>query len=465
MADFVKDEFIDSCVGRAVGLGVWPEYVLAVAQARSGMKDLSGGSERGPFGLTKEQWNANLKDPNGVEDFEPELIEDWRMHCQLFPGMVSRDQDALHSKLGRNFSMAELYCAQWPAITPEKATGDLTVSLIIVAPMVKAALEKLHKQQPVITDPAQPMTGTEFGPGPFKDKAPRVMTQLLKDFPKFNAVQAAAVLGNIGHESAGFTAFHQIGLPFEKGGIGWCQWTNPGRRDDFEAFCSKNKLDIKSDEASYRFLVHEMKETAERKVVESLSETMGLKEATDLFMKVYERPGEEAPEKRLQLAQTALDAFNAGDHMKMGSAMELTENFSLEEFTHSSTALALKIDNNPTPEHLENLKNLVAHMEEVRALFNLPIEITSGYRNPEVNKAVGGVPNSAHALGHAADFHVHGVTDLEAAKKIRDSKLKFDQLIFEKNRCVHFSVDPQMRRQVLRQPGGPGSTVFDGLEP
>jgi putative chitinase len=48
---------------------------------------------------------------------------------------------------------------------------------------------------------------------------------------------------------------------------------------------------------------------------------------------------------------------------------------------------------------------------------------------------------------------------------IRDSGLKFDQLIFEKNRCVHLSVDPQLRQQVLRQPGGPGSPVHKGLEP
>jgi zinc D-Ala-D-Ala carboxypeptidase len=51
-------------------------------------------------------------------------------------------------------------------------------------------------------------------------------------------------------------------------------------------------------------------------------------------------------------------------------------------------------------------------MEAVRALFNRPIEITSAYRNPQVNAAVGGVPTSAHALGHAADFHVDGMTDL-----------------------------------------------------
>ncbi len=145
--------------------------------------------------------------------------------------------------------------------------------------------------------------------------------------------------------------------------------------------------------------------------------------------------------------------------------MLLTPNFSLEEFTLSSAALSLGIENTPTPEHLENLKALAARMEEVRALFGKRIEITSGYRNPQVNAAVGGVKTSAHALGHAADFHVADMRDLDAAKRVRDSKLKFDQLIYEKNRCVHISFDPQLRRQVLRQPGGPGSKVFKGLEP
>ena len=144
--------------------------------------------------------------------------------------------------------------------------------------------------------------------------------------------------------------------------------------------------------------------------------------------------------------------------------MQLTPHFWLEEFTLSSTALALGIENTPTPEHMKNLQNLANQMEAVRDLFNLVIEITSGYRNPEVNKAVGGVPNSAHALGYAADFHVHGLEDLAAAKVIRDSRLRFDQLIYEKNRCVHLSVDPQLRQQVLRQPGGPGSRVYQGLE-
>jgi putative chitinase len=145
--------------------------------------------------------------------------------------------------------------------------------------------------------------------------------------------------------------------------------------------------------------------------------------------------------------------------------MKLSAHFSLEEFTISSKALSMGVKNDPTPPHLENLKRLAERMETVRALFNRPIEITSAYRNPQVNAGVGGVPTSAHAVGHAADFHVDGMTDLEAAKAIRDSVLKFDQLIYEKSRCVHISFDPRLRRQVLRQPGGPGSTVYNGLEP
>jgi putative chitinase len=50
------------------------------------------------------------------------------------------------------------------------------------------------------------------------------------------------------------------------------------------------------------------------------------------------------------------------------------------------------------------------------------------------------------------------------ARTIRDSPLTFDLLILENNRCVHISFHPDMRRQVLRQPGGPGSTVFPGLD-
>lgn len=145
--------------------------------------------------------------------------------------------------------------------------------------------------------------------------------------------------------------------------------------------------------------------------------------------------------------------------------MQLTPHFKLEEFTLSSTALAHGIANTPTAEHKRNLQALAEKLEDVRALFNRVIEITSGYRNPQVNALVGGVPTSDHAVGFAADLHVSGFSDLDAAKVIRDSGIRFDQLIYEKNRCVHLSFNPRLRQQVLRQPGGPGSPVHQGLEP
>jgi|RhiMethySRZTD1v2_1073278.scaffolds.fasta_scaffold350902_2 zinc D-Ala-D-Ala carboxypeptidase len=144
--------------------------------------------------------------------------------------------------------------------------------------------------------------------------------------------------------------------------------------------------------------------------------------------------------------------------------MQLSPNFALEQFTRSEAAIKKGILNTPLPEHLKNLTHLAKCMEEVLALFGSKIQITSGYRNPDVNDLVGGTKTSAHCLGHAADFHVEGLSDLEAAKKIRDSGLKFDQLIFEKGRCVHISFDPRLRGQVKRQPGGPNTKTFPGLE-
>ena len=143
--------------------------------------------------------------------------------------------------------------------------------------------------------------------------------------------------------------------------------------------------------------------------------------------------------------------------------MQLTEHFSLDEFTASDTADEKGIDNTPLPEHLDHLKALAAAMEQVRALFDRAINITSAYRSPALNAAVGGVATSDHPLGFACDFHVAGFSDFEAAKKIRDSSLTFDQLIWERNRCVHFSINPRMRRQVLSQHGGPGTQVTPGI--
>ena len=143
----------------------------------------------------------------------------------------------------------------------------------------------------------------------------------------------------------------------------------------------------------------------------------------------------------------------------------LTRNFKLAEFIRSDKADEMGDPNTPDEEHLRALHGLACGMEQVRRILgDRPISITSGYRNPAVNKAVGGVSNSAHALGYAADFSVKGMTPVEVARALDASTLAFDQLIYEASRNInHISFDPRMRREVKTQKKGAGTPVVWGL--
>ena len=141
--------------------------------------------------------------------------------------------------------------------------------------------------------------------------------------------------------------------------------------------------------------------------------------------------------------------------------MQLSEHFTLEEFIRSDSAKKLGNENMPTPEHLENLKKTAAGFEKIRAILGgEAIKITSGYRNPVVNKSVGGTPTSAHPQGFAGDFRHASLTPLECARRLRDSDLQFDQLILETSRnIVHVGFGPGSRRMVGEQKGAAGTAI------
>lgn len=142
----------------------------------------------------------------------------------------------------------------------------------------------------------------------------------------------------------------------------------------------------------------------------------------------------------------------------------LTEHFTLEELIRSDKARELGDANTPTAAHRRNLQRLAEGLEAARAILGRSMHVTSGYRNPRVNAAVGGVRNSAHALGLAADFMTPGAPVVDAARKLAASDLVFDQLIYEASRhVVHLSFDPRGRRQVLTQAKGPGTPVTVGI--
>ncbi len=145
---------------------------------------------------------------------------------------------------------------------------------------------------------------------------------------------------------------------------------------------------------------------------------------------------------------------------------KLTEHFFLDEFLVSDTADNLGIPNTPTPAHMANIEQFLAPgLEQARAILSgRAIVITSAYRNPKINKIVGGTPTSAHPKGYAADIRVAGLTHFAVARLLAASALKFDQLILEISRnIVHLSFDPRLRGQVKTQAKGPGTKIVDGL--
>jgi uncharacterized protein YcbK (DUF882 family) len=85
--------------------------------------------------------------------------------------------------------------------------------------------------------------------------------------------------------------------------------------------------------------------------------------------------------------------------------MQLTPHFSLAELTVTNT----KLENRPSKEVIEVLRTTAFYMEKVREILgNVAITINSGYRSPDVNRAVGGTSNSSHTYGYAVDFTEEG---------------------------------------------------------
>lgn len=120
--------------------------------------------------------------------------------------------------------------------------------------------------------------------------------------------------------------------------------------------------------------------------------------------------------------------------------MQLSPHFSLEEMTVSETAARRGISNTPPAAIVQTLRKTCALLEQIRRLVSRPVVVTSGYRSPAVNTAVGGAANSAHVYGRAADIHVPGLSIRELAEAICKSSIPFDKLILEFGAWVHIQI-------------------------
>ena len=149
--------------------------------------------------------------------------------------------------------------------------------------------------------------------------------------------------------------------------------------------------------------------------------------------------------------------------------MMLSKNLSLAEATKSATAIKHGIANDPTPEHLQNLKESAEKIfQPIRDHFATPLAVSSGYRSAALNQRIGGSKSSQHMQGKAFDLDAHifgGVTNNEIFNFIKDN-LDFDQLIWEfgtedEPDWVHVSYNgSENRKQILRAVRNNGRTQY-----
>ena len=128
---------------------------------------------------------------------------------------------------------------------------------------------------------------------------------------------------------------------------------------------------------------------------------------------------------------------------------KLGQYFTLEELTQSQTATRRGIDNTPDERVINELGWLVKFiLDPLRVITKSPITISSGYRSPELNRAIGGSKTSQHCLGQAADINSTVLGTERLFNLIKNSNLPFDQLINE-GTWVHVSYGYRNRREVL----------------
>lgn len=127
-------------------------------------------------------------------------------------------------------------------------------------------------------------------------------------------------------------------------------------------------------------------------------------------------------------------------------------NFTISELIKSDTAEKNGLNNTPDINSLDNLLELIFYvLQPLREKLGKPMVITSGFRSVKVNELVGGVDNSQHLYGQAADFVVNGMTPKQVVEFVKNSGIEFDQCINEYDQWTHISFNKgHNRKQVLK---------------
>jgi len=155
--------------------------------------------------------------------------------------------------------------------------------------------------------------------------------------------------------------------------------------------------------------------------------------------------------------------------------MKLSKNLSLKEVIKSNTATKYGIDNNPTAEHLDALKNIAINgFQPLREGLGMPIFVSSGYRSQALNDRIGGSSTSQHSKGEALDVDadVYGIITNKEIFDYIYANIDFDQLIWEYGNdkepdWVHFSMKlkGKNRKEVLKVKKVKGKSIYSHFKP
>lgn len=181
-----------------------------------------------------------------------------------------------------------------PAVAQSPKQGNDMFVKNIFGTIVSHAFKNAAKepaQSPASTPPfvavARPAT-----PAPMYEPA-SIGAQLKRDLMAtfgLTGIQAAGVVGNLDHESAGFKSLQEIAplVAGSRGGWGYAQWTGPRRRA-FEAWVKSHGFDARSYAANWGFLKHELTNTEERRVLPRLRKARTVEDAARIFSGSSER--------------------------------------------------------------------------------------------------------------------------------------------------------------------------------
>ena len=131
--------------------------------------------------------------------------------------------------------------------------------------------------------------------------------------------------------------------------------------------------------------------------------------------------------------------------------MKITPHFTFEELTATSHQELLEKNRAVAQQNTTAIWHLALFAEQIRAILNVPIRITSGFRYEELNNAVGGSKTSQHTLFQALDIIPMGIDIEDAYEELIDSDMLYGQLILEKGTWIHISMGYKRENLICRK--------------